>query len=273
MLVTDFEYANRRLSDFGCIMCHITTDAGVAKVNIGCDITSNTVKNNNSSIHSDTSSSYDNVYMPTFEIAKISCDNNDDIEMTSLESRQLVKWLNRRTDAKFRVVSDISEESNVCYYGKFNVEQIMLGSKIIGLSLTFTSNAPFGFADPNNLNFMILNNNETFEICAESDELGIVYPTLKVRCFYDGDIKILNTTTGTYTLIKNCKSDETITIDGEHKIIVSDNEDHSSTIANDFNYEYLDILIDELESKNIYEVSAPCEIALAYSPVRKVGVI
>ena len=48
MFVTDFEYADKRLSDFGYIVCHVNTESGLRDVDIGCDITFNTVKNNHS---------------------------------------------------------------------------------------------------------------------------------------------------------------------------------------------------------------------------------
>ena len=38
-MYVDFEYANRRLSDFGCIICSINSNSGEYEVDIGCDIT------------------------------------------------------------------------------------------------------------------------------------------------------------------------------------------------------------------------------------------
>lgn len=272
MYAIDFEYANRRLSDFGCIVCHINTDAGVREIDIGCDITFTTVKNNQSSRHSITSSSYENVYTTTFEIMKYNCNNTNDIYMTSLEVRDLMKWLNRRGYHKFRMINEIADESNVHYYGSFNAKEIIIGEKILGLTLTFTSNAPFGFADNVMLQFMLMNNGDTFELYGDSDDIGVIYPTIKVRSFNGGEIKITNQATGNYTLLSNFEVDETITIDGEHKLITTDNKSHEETLPNDFNYEYFEILIDEYNSENTYEVSAPCEITVLYSPVRKVGV-
>lgn len=267
----DFEFANRRLSDFGCIMCHINTSCGTNEVEIGCDITFNTVKNNHSSIHSITSSSYENVYTTTFEIMKYS--NADDIYMTSLEVRALTKWLNRREYAKLRIINELSDESDVSYYGSFNVTEIVNAQKIMGLSLTFTSNAPYGFASKTCLPFMIMNPGDTFELCGDSDELGVIYPTISIKTFISGDVKILmNDNEENYILVSNCSPNETITIDGEHKIITTDNNEHEKTLPNDFNYNYFEILIDEYNSINKYEVSAPCEIIVYYSPIRKVGV-
>ena len=80
-MFTDFEYAGKRLSDFGWITCHIDNRPGVSDLDIGCDITFNTVKNNHSSIHYATSTSYNNVCTSQpFVIMKNPCDKtNDDI--------------------------------------------------------------------------------------------------------------------------------------------------------------------------------------------------
>ena len=123
----DFEYADRRLSDFGCIVCHINTNAGVDDVELGSDITFNTIKNSNSSIYSITSSSYEDVYTVEFEIMKYICGDPDNVYLSSLEVRQLIKWLNRREYAKFRPINEISDESDVYYYGSFNIKQVQLG--------------------------------------------------------------------------------------------------------------------------------------------------
>lgn len=274
-MYTDFEYANRRLSDFGCIICSINGNSGDYELDIGCDITFAEVKNNHSSIHSKTSSSYDNVYTTTFDIIKYNCNSDDDMFMTSLEARNIVKWLNRRNSYhKFRLINDISDESNVHYYGSFNVKQRMFGDKILGLTLTFKSNAPYGFADVVRNKFMMLNPSETITLYGDSDEYGLIYPKIEIRCFSDSNdvLEITNQTTGTTLHIDGCTSGETITLDGEHKIILSDKREQS-IIANAFNYEYLDILVDEYETENIYSSTLPCELTISYLPIRKVGVI
>lgn len=272
MYAVDFEFANQRLSDYGCVVCHINTNSDIREVDIGCDITFTTLKNNNSSKNYVTGSSYDNVYTATFDIMKYSCNDFNDKYMTSLEVRSIMKWLNRRGYYKFRIVNEIADESDVHYYGSFNVEQIIVGDKIVGLTLTFTSNAPFGFSNLTELKYMCMSGGEEFVIYGDSDDIGVIYPVVKVKCFNGGEIKITNNNTGNFILLSNCETNETITIDGEHKIITTDNNEHKETLPNDFNYEYFEIIIDEYDSANIYEVSSPCEISVYYSPIRKVGV-
>ena len=275
MFVTDFEYAEKRLSDFGYVMCHINTESGLRDVDIGCDITFNTVKNNHSSVQYITSSSYDNVYSMSFDIIKSKCDRDrDDIYLTSEEVRRLITWLNRREYRKLKLINATNADMSINYYGSFNVKQIMMGDNIIGLSLTFTSNAPYGFADEIYLKYDITSENEHFYLSGDGDELGNIYPKVTVTFKQDCEnFSILNVTTGTTLFLKNCLKDETITIDGEHKIILTNTPEHN-TLYNDFNYEYLDIQVaDDDFSENMYEVSAPCLITIEYSPIRKVGVL
>ena len=274
-MYVDFEYANRRLSDFNCIMCSINTDTGIREVDIGCDITFNTVKNNQSSLHRVTSSTYENVYTATFEIIKNTCKTyQEDMYMTSDEVRQLTKWLNRREHHKFKMYNDDPSVMSLVYFGSFNVKQIMMGEKIIGLSLTFTSNSPYALADKKTVSFDISEKNETFYLYGDSDEYGNIYPVVKISFKEScGEFTIKNNTTSTKVYLKNCKKDEIITIDGENKIIVTNNATHNTTLYNDFNYEYLNIFIDENDyNENEYEVSNPCLITIEYYPVRKVGV-
>lgn len=270
-MYTDFEYAGRRLSDLGCIICSINSNSGQYDVEIGCDITFTEIKNNYSSIHSVTSSSYENVYTATFDIMKYNC-SSDDIYMTSFEVRDIMRWLNRREYYKFRVLNDIADESNVHYYGSFNVKQIMLGEHILGLTLTFTSNAPYGFGDIIETKCMLLNAVDTASIYGDSDEFGTVYPKVNIRCLSSGNLEIKNKTTGNILKIDNCSVNEIITVDGEHKVIFTNTESHT-TLPNDFNYEYLDILVDEYETENIYSSTLPCELTISYQPMRKIGVM
>lgn len=275
MYITDFEYADKRLSDFGYIVCHINSDAGMRDVDIGCDITFNTIKNTHSSKSYITSSSYENVYtMSSFEIMKNPCGKeNDEMYLTDKEISQMMMWLNKHEYRKFKLISSANPNMDICYYGSFNVKQKMSGDNIIGLSLTFTSNAPYGFSDEVSLDFDIVDNNEDFYIYGEGDEIGHVYPKMIIACVQDGDIVITNNTTGNILSIKNCKQDEIIYIDGELKIITTTFVNEHTTLYSDFNYEFLDINItDDDYSINEYTSSTPCQIAIKYSPIRKVGV-
>ena len=252
-------------------MCSINQSSGDVEIETGCDITFTSIKNGNTYIQSKTSTTYENVCSATFDIMKYNCSSNSDIRMDSLEIRDLMKWLNRHDYFKFKLLNDTTFESDVYYYGTFNVNEVAIGEEIIGLRLTFTSNAPYGFSEPINLRYMMLDTSSTVSAFGENDEYCKILPRVEIKCFADGDFSITNQTSGISTNIKNCKLGEKITIDGEHKIIMSDMREQSD-IANAFNYEYLDILADEDNKENIYSSSLPCELSFTYTPIRKIGV-
>lgn len=274
-MYVDFEYANRRLSDFGCIMCNIGSDSGLREVDIGNDITFNTVKNNQSSVHKITSSTYENVYGFTFDIMKKPCGKNErEVPMTLDEARNIVKWLNRRGHFKLKIYCDDPTSMNLIYFGSFNVKQKMVGDLIIGLSVAFKSNAPYALGEKKLVGFNISEQNQKFCLFGDGDEYGHIYPTVKIL-FKEAcdEFTLTNNTTSTSVYLCNCNEGETITLDCEHKIILTDSEKHKETLYNDFNYEYLNILVDESDfNENEFIASSPCLITIEYYPVRKVGV-
>jgi hypothetical protein len=144
----DFEYAGKRLSDFGYITCKFGGSSDLTDVEIGCDITFSTVKNNHSSIHYNTSSSYENVYTTSLEIMKNPCNKNqDEFYHINEEISMLTSWLNRREYHKFKPLTDNGDFNSVHYYGSFNVKEKIINDKVVGFVLLFTGNAPYGFGE------------------------------------------------------------------------------------------------------------------------------
>ena len=282
MYATDFEYADKRLSDFDCVTCYLDSKAGVSEIDIGCDITFQTVKNNHSSIRYKTSASYENVFSTTFQIMKNpEGKNQNDMYMTYDEVRNLMKWLNCREYNRFKVLSDDTLE-DIHYYGSFNVKQKTYHDRIIGLILTFTGNSPYGFGETikNEFDFteddFASTDHVSFHVYGDSDELGNIYPVVtiipKKDCLQHA-CEITNATTNTAMVLENLKKDEVVRLDGEHKIITSSDKVHSaSTLCNDFNYQWLDLLISNDSQENVYTINTPCYIAIEYTPIRKVGV-
>lgn len=271
----DFEYADKRLSDFDYIVCKINQSGGVQELDMGFDITFNTVKDNHSSIHYQTSSSYDGVYTtPPFEIMKNPCGkNSDELYMTTDEVKSLTKWLNRREYHKFKPISIDEEITDIHYFGSFNIKKITVNDRVVGLSLTFTSNTPYGFGERVINEFDLDYSLNTFSIFADSDEFTTLYPNVTITCKQNGDLRVTNILTGNTFEILGCSENEIIYVNGEHKYIDSDNKTHKETsLYSDFNYHFLDIVITADEfNENIFKTSIPCKIVIDYSPIRKVG--
>lgn len=279
MSMTDFEYDGKRLSDIGFVVANITTDGSTETVSIGSTLTWNTVKNNCSSINKITSTQYDEAYSTTFEICKDPC-SYDNHYINEEELRYIMRWLNRKEYHKFVPLQSDYVYSEIHYYGSFNLEAIKLSGEIIGLSLTFYTNAPFGFYETFEFEYeitqaMIDTGMNTFTLIDNSDEIGRIYLNVEVTTQgFTGtrDLVIRNSLTGLSTEIKRCSGNETITMDGNNKIIQTSNAAHTR-LCNDFNYAWLSIMNTFDTKENVYTVTAPCHIKLSYNPIRKIGVI
>jgi hypothetical protein len=275
-----FEYDNKRLSDFGCVICTILGDNGVKAVNVGSKITFNTVQNPNTNKFNKTSTQYTEAYTTTFEVCKNPCNANDN-EFTPEEMAYLIRWLNKEKYKKFKPVYKNGELANIYYNASMNCEPISSGGKIIGLQLVLQTDAPFAYYDEVEYTMEFTTNNLTHSYFDVSDKIGYIYPSsMIIDIQADGDFKLSNSQAeNETTIITNCKSGEKITI-VENKVITSSMREN---LYNNFNFTYPKIgndyqdvddegyYIDNME--NIFSVTIPCTITFKYSPICKMGLI
>ena len=281
MNFTDFEYNGRRLSEFGCIICCINSGGGLETKDIGNKITFNKLNfkgKNNAQRFKLADTTYEEAFTTTFEIAKYNCNNVNDNYMSDEEARTLVKWLNQKTFHKFKMIYTDGQFSNIYYNGSFNIQMIVLGEKILGLSLTFESESPYGFYEPIIYNMDFSGDNKEFCIYDSSDESGFIYPEVKIEILEDGNLTLSNSMSEEKTVISGCTVGEIITLDGNNKLISSNKRD--STISNYFNYNFPKVInkndefySEEEYAKNVYATNLKCNISLSYSPIAKIGVI
>lgn len=273
MYVVDFEFANKRLSDFGCVPCVINGSSGVNEVDIGCNITFNTIKNNHTSKRYVASSAYDDVYTTSFEICKNVCGkSNTDIRMTPLEVEAIISWLNRREYHKFKVYNSFSSELNVCYFGSFkSIKPVIIGEDILGISVTFEADTPYAVAEEVVMEYELDGINK-IRLYPDGDEYDIVYPKTKITCLSDGDLTLYNDLLGNYIRIDGCINGETLTLDGNLGIVYSDKREQNE-IANSFNYEYFSMTVNDSHSENTYSSTLPCKLTISYRPIKKVMVM
>lgn len=239
MNALDFIYEDVRLSNFGFIICQFDESNGTNISSAGSTITFNQTSINSGKNNPIISTHYEECLTCTFDICKDPeiYNNYIDREITLDEERKMFRWLNRHQFLKFRFVSKL--EHPIWYMASFNIEEIRVSDKLYGLRLTMTTDKPFGYgeqvkiAESNcSVNFKGIPFNYT------GDEEGVLpYDKIVLTTKVDADYKISCLgTNNTYkdTIIKNCKSGETITIDSKNKLIMSSNSTHK--IYNDFNY-------------------------------------
>lgn len=266
MYALDFEYDKKYLSDYGFIICDFDSRSGADVVDAGSKITFNTVPLHKGARHGLISAQYDECITTTFDICK-NPDVYDDLEITNDEYLEFVRWLNRKTFCKLHIIDDDHEIEPCFYEASFNVKKIKIGEILYGLELEMITDKPFGYGLERKIANTFTSNNLSFSINDYSDEIGYVYPTLKITCNQSGNLMIENNLTGSSTYIKNCSENEIIIIDGfTHEISTSD---LSHDVYNDFNYNYFKIGNKINQRKNTITVNLPCTIEFTYAPIIK----
>jgi len=271
MYMIDFSYAGRRLSDFDCVVSYVNTSLS-NNVVLGSDIKFETIKNKNTHENRIVEADYNEPTSITFDICKNPCDNEVK-KFSDTEISYIMRWLNKKRYEKFCPIYDDGSYPEIYFKGSFNVSAIYASCGIIGFTLTFTANAPYGFETEKIVSYS-LDANETFEFYNNSDEYGYLYPIkFDIKCGSNGDFIMSNSLDSRNIVkVKKCIAGETITFNCKDKVIQTDNDSHSS-ICKDFNYNFPRFVSNEYENKNVFTVSIPCEITITYSLIRKAGIV
>lgn len=265
MIAYDFEYDGLTLSSLGYTICKFGSDK-MQTVSNGSQINFNTVSSNYGAREDLLSAEYSDCLEATFEICKNQC-SSDSMEITIEELRFLMRWLNRKSFKKLKLISDI-EKMNYYFEASFNINKIELDNKIIGLELEMKTNRPFALMENRIITIKNLTSNGNKEISCESDEEGFIYPKVQITLNDSGTLTIYNASEQRTTRIENCLSGETITMD--YPIITSSEESHD--IQNDFNWKFFRLSNEYKNRINKLTISLACEIKIIYTPIAKISV-
>ena len=263
MKAYDFSYGEKKLSDYGFIICNFG-DKGLDTVSDGCQITFNTVPVLGGSKHELTSVQYEECLETTIQICKHSCAAGVQ-EITETEHRQLTRWLNRKRFLKLKILD--KDHMDLYYEAYINVSKIEFNGMLIGLELNVFTNAPHAFKDPKTINIKNLTLNGKHSFNDISHEEGFIYPYTEIVVNASGNLKIHNAIENRDTYIANCVAGEVITMD--YPVIQSSVSSHK--IENDFNWNFFRVANTYDNSRNDLTISLPCSIKATYSPIVKVG--
>ena len=264
MVAVDFEYDGQFLSDFGFMICNFDS-SDMTTVSNGSTLTLNTVPINNGSQFLLTHSKYDECISSTFCICKNVCDyKRDDLEISVDENGSIMRWLNRKTFHKFKIVDD--DYSDIYFESTFNISRIVIGGKLLGYELQMLTNSPFGYKEPIEHSFTISSKDDLNIIIDTSNEIGFIYPEMEITILQNGDLTITNEIENRHTVITGCKSGEVLKL--KYPVIESNIASHD--IMNCFNYRFFRIANTYTEKVNRIYFSLPCKVVLHYSPIRKV---
>lgn len=270
MYAIDFEYDGQYLSDYGLIICDFDYSTGMATASAGSKITFEKVSRNYGKTYSLASTRYDECVTTTFDICKNPdiYEEYEDRQISNDEYRDLMRWLNRREFLKFQVFDEDDKERDTCYFNvSFNVEKIKINEVLYGLRLTLESDKPFGYGQEQYVQWNFSDTSISKILSDMSDEVGYVYPIVRIDCSANGTLSIYNELLECTTTIKNCSVGEIITLDGNTQIITSTYSSHD--ISNDFNYEFFKIGNTISNRNNRISVSIPCKIEIRYEPIIK----
>lgn len=270
MYALDFEYDSQYLSSFGFIICDFNFSEGANEVTAGSIITFNKVPRIQGKKNSLSSTQYDECITTSFDICK-----NPDIydlermEISDDEYRDIARWLNRKEFLKFCVLDNDKSEQEICYFNaSFNINKIKIREKLYGIRLTMETDKPFGYGREQVYQWTFTNTSRTKVFNDISDEIGIIYPTVIIKCNQAGRFAMYNSDIdGVSTIIANCSVGEEITLHGDTQIITTSRRDHD--ICKDFNYEFFKIGNTYESRKNTINVALPSIITLKYFPIIK----
>lgn len=185
MYAEDFEYDGRYLSDYGFVICDIGGGSDVETVSAGGTVTIQTVRHGIGRRALAVNAIYENCIEAEFTIAKNPCDY-DDQEVTDDEERDLMRWLNRRTYRKMRLLKEPQNDDGGCYYNAaFNIDKIRVDGRTVGYTLHMTTDSPFGHGERiYNKGKIIGNDDGTFlsviQLEDANDDIGYIYPDMEL---------------------------------------------------------------------------------------------
>lgn len=183
MYAEDFEYDGRYLSDYGFVICDIGGDMEIETVSAGGTVTMQTVRHGIGRRAVAVNAVYESCIEADFTIAKNPC-VYEDMEITDDEQRDMMRWLNRRSYRKMRLLKSPQNDDDGCYYNAvFNIDKIRSHGRTIGLTLHMTTDSPFGHGTTVFVNGTNCKDEDGSLIAVanvndENDDIGYVYPNM-----------------------------------------------------------------------------------------------
>ena len=269
MYAIDFEYDGQLLSDYGCMVCDFDGSSGAVFANAGSSITFNKISRNFGRTNSLSGIQYDECVTATFDICKspeLAIDDN--YYLTSDECRDIMRWLNRGSFHKFRIVYDNEDIDDFYYNASFNIEKIKIGERVCGLRLTMETDKPYAYGIEVKKTFSVSESNiqSNYSIKNLSDDISDTYPSIHILCNASGDLEIANITLGQKTVIRGCEKGEQITIDGNILMLKTSSDNN---IWGRFNYVFPQMTSSLNDRNNVFNISLPCTITISYVPIIK----
>ena len=159
MKAHDFEFNNKRLSQFGMVICQFDGSKGLDTVADGAEINFTTVPVMRGLKHNLVSVNYESGLETTLQICKYFC-NGGIQEITPIEHRNLTAWLCRKNFLKLKFL----DEANIDLYHEaiINVGRIEIDGKLMGLELSIQTNRPFALKEAKTISITCKDGEEVY---------------------------------------------------------------------------------------------------------------
>lgn len=211
MFCSDFIFDGASLSSKNLMICCIN---GNTPSKSGGDITFTTVRTPYSNRSQFYTSKYEEVLSFTFQIGKNECDSDIDY-FTQSEQSALKLWL-KRSDG-YHWLKFVQEGFDVWFHAQFNLQPEYLFGHVIGYNCTVVTDSPYGYSGTYTRS-TTLSPGEYYDIQNQSDNLGVIYPRVRITANGSGTVKLETDCSGSIetTVINAVHSGDIITLDGEY---------------------------------------------------------
>ena len=293
MIATDFCYAGEWLSVKGYMVCQFEDQGGFQTSSAGSQLTFTRVRQFGGRVNPLVVATYQENFETDISFCK-----PDGAEFTSAEYAAIMRWLNRPKDNSLGIgmapyipgttLATVSNDDivttddeliyirckdsygydDIGFKGVCNVSKVEHRGKIIGFTIHFVSDSPFGYAPAKTITCS-LTASGSYSFSDTSDEIGYIYPdTMTITCSGAGDLTLTNSAEGRSTTIKNVTSGEKLTFDGKVATLTSSLPAHK--VLNDFNFQFFRVANTYDNRVNKLTCTVPCTISFTYTPRRKV---
>ncbi|MFQ9922526.1 MAG: phage tail domain-containing protein [Beduini sp.] len=268
MLFNDFNYRDKNLSDFNCLICNFNGNSGV-NITAGSSLSFTSFKQRSNNRFMIAESKFDQPLSATFQICK-NKENGLLSEFDLDEVREITEWL--QTEKYFEFQPFEEEYDDIFYEGTFTtISPITFKTKIYGLELTFMTDSPWAHGKKRTL-CCDFTKDAQYEFILDTDRIGSCYPlSMSIELKEAGDFLFFNHSEENRVMkIANCKENERIEVDYTNFSIYSSLEHN---VKKDFNYIFPHLNKSYDSSLNKISCNRKCLIKLSYFPIRKTVVV
>lgn len=262
-----FIYDNISCENYYLEICDFESGNGLIKTSGGSAVEIKSAK----PLGNDRWLNYDNQYNEPLKFT-IHVMKTDHQPIPLMDQSFIGEWLLRR-DTTYRPFQfDCPEYGDILFYAKVeSINEISIGGVVYGIEINFVTNAPYGFSPVLHKTWQVTSPSQTFTFLNSSEEVGYLYPNMKITINEDCDFSITNNKDNKPFKINGCKAGEIITIDGQYRVYpVTTLDTHD--LSKSFNYHWFRFVKNFNDNTNKITVNGKAIIELDYQFIRKVGV-